>query len=190
MTKRIALAGFLCALAMFVWTSAAHVVLPLGEAGVQQIANEDPFLAHMSLALPGPGIYLFPNATPNMDQTAYYKKIASSPSGMLIYMPKREIVFGKTLALEFLTELAQCLIAVWLLSMTSFSIFAARLGFFAAIGLLAAIATNVSYWNWYAFPASYTLGVMLTNFLAFVAAGVVAAVMKVTSRPLAAHAVT
>jgi len=52
--KRIALAGFLCALAMFVWMSIAHMLLPLDETGIQSIAHEDPFLAHMTLALPGP----------------------------------------------------------------------------------------------------------------------------------------
>ena len=33
--KRIALAGFLCALAMFVWMSIAHMLLPLDETGIQ-----------------------------------------------------------------------------------------------------------------------------------------------------------
>jgi hypothetical protein len=35
MTKRILLAGLLGGLAMFIWQSVAHVVLPLGEAGIQ-----------------------------------------------------------------------------------------------------------------------------------------------------------
>jgi hypothetical protein len=177
--KRIALAGFLGALAMFVWMSIAHMLLPLDETGVQSIANEDPFLAHMTVALPGPGLYMFPNMAPNMDQAAYYRKIASGPSGMLIYMPKRDFSFGATLVVEFVTELAETLIAVWLLSVTSLRTFAARFGFFAALGLLAAIATNVSYWNWYAFPASYTIAVMLTAWVGFLAAGAVAAFMKI-----------
>jgi len=121
---------------------------------------------------------MFPNMT-NMDQAAYYKKIATGPSGMLIYMPKREFSFGNTLVVEFLTELAETLIVVWLLSTTSLRTFGARLGFFAAAGLLAAIANNVSYWNWYAFPASYTLAVMLTVWVGFLAAGAVAAFMKI-----------
>ena len=51
MTKRAVLAGLLGGVAMFVWMSVAHVVLPLGETGVQEIANEPPVLTAMHAAL-------------------------------------------------------------------------------------------------------------------------------------------
>jgi len=35
--KRVFLAGLLGGVAMFMWTSLAHVVLPIGETGVQEI---------------------------------------------------------------------------------------------------------------------------------------------------------
>jgi hypothetical protein len=164
---------------MFLWTFIAHMVLPLGESGVQQIANEEPLLAHLSTALPAPGLYMFPGMPPNGDQATYYRKIASGPSGLMVYFPKREFVFGTTLGVEFATELAQCLIGVWLLTLTGLRTFVGRLGFFAGLGVLSALATNVSYWNWYGFPASYTLAYMLTTWAGFACAGVVAAFMKV-----------
>jgi len=37
---RVFLAGILGGIAMFVWTSIAHTVLPLGEAGIREIPNE------------------------------------------------------------------------------------------------------------------------------------------------------
>ena len=40
MGKRVVLAGLLGGVAMFMWMSLAHVVLPIGETGVQEIANE------------------------------------------------------------------------------------------------------------------------------------------------------
>ena len=39
-TTRIIFAGFLGAIAMFVWTSIAHMALPLGEAGIRELPNE------------------------------------------------------------------------------------------------------------------------------------------------------
>jgi hypothetical protein len=50
-----------------------------------------------------------------------------------------------------------------------------RLGVAVLAGTLAAIATNVSYWNWYGFPLSYTLAYITTQIIAFTAAGAVVA---------------
>jgi hypothetical protein len=179
MNARILKAALLGAVAMFFWTFLAHMVLPLGEAGVRQITNEGPLRAHMAAVVKEQGLYLFPNMPADRNQADYYKDIATGPSGMLIYFPKRDFSFGQTLAAEFLTEFAQSLLAVWLLSMTSFTTFSGRLGFFSMLGLLAAITTNISYWNWYGFPADYTLGVMVTTIMSFICAGAVAAWMKI-----------
>jgi hypothetical protein len=51
------------------------------------------------------------------------------------------------------------------------------------VGAAAAITTNISYWNWYGFPASYTAAYMTTEIVGFVAAGIVAgAVVKTGTR--------
>src|SRR5690348_17701446 len=117
MNKRVLLAGILGAVAMFLWTFLAHMLLPLGEAGVQQIPNEQPLLTLMSSTIPAHGVYLFPNMTPGSSQAEYQRKIENGPSGMLIYFPKRDFSFGKALAIEFCTELVQALIAAYLLSL-------------------------------------------------------------------------
>jgi hypothetical protein len=43
--------------------------------------------------------------------------------------------------------------------------------------VLAAIGTNVSYWNWYGFPLAYTAAYMTTEIVGFVCAGLVAAAL-------------
>jgi len=177
MNKRVLLAGVVGAIAMFVWNFVAHDLLPLGEAGIKQIDNEQALLSTMKSTLSAPGMYMYPNMTKDMSENE--KKIASGPSGLLIYFPSRSFSFPKMLAIEFVTELLQALIAVYLLSLTSVGSFGGRLGFFALIGLLAAIATNVSYWNWYGFPDNYTCAHMLTEWVGYLCAGVVAAAMKV-----------
>ena len=53
--------------------------------------------------------------------------------------------------------------------------FAGRVGFVFVAGILAAIATNVSYWNWYGFPRVYTASYMLTQIVGFFLVGIVAA---------------
>jgi len=178
MDRRILLAGVLGALAMFVWLSIAHMALPLGEAGLQQVENEPQLLAAMQSTLHASGLYYFPKMDPN-DHTAAERKMATGPSGLLMYLPSRNFNFGVNLAVEYATDFLQVVVVAYLLSLTRAATFAARLGFFAAAGLVAVVATNVSYWNWYAFPAAYILPYMFTGWVGYLCAGAVAGAMKV-----------
>jgi len=190
MTKRVFLAGLLGGIAMFAWTSLAHMVLPLGDAGIKEIPNEQGVLSAMHSSLgEAPGLYFFPGTGLGPDATMqqkraamdqYGQKLAVNPSGILIYHPAgaKPLTTGQ-LATEFCTELIESLLVVFLLAQTSLTSFVSRLGFVTLAGLLAAIATNVSYWNWYGFPATYTAAYMTTGIVGFLCAGLVAAaVMK------------
>lgn len=57
---------------------------------------------------------------------------------------------------------------VWLTSHTVRA--GAYVGFAAAI--CAATATNVSYWNWYGFPAPYTTAAIVTEIIGYVLMGI------------------
>ena len=58
--------------------------------------------------------------------------------------------------IEFATELLEAMLVVNLLAQTRLVGFGARVAFVTLAGILAAIATNISYWNWYGFPTLYT----------------------------------
>src|SRR5664279_2890042 len=59
-TTRIILAGVLGAIAMFIWTSIAHMFLPLGHAGVRELPNESAVLAALETNLGDKSsLYLF-----------------------------------------------------------------------------------------------------------------------------------
>ena len=190
MTKRVLLAGLLGGIAMFAWTSLAHMVLPLGDAGIKEMPNEKGVLIAMNASLGEtsgfyffPGTGLPPEATMQQKRAAmdqYGQKLAANPSGILIYHPPgaKPLTAGQ-LATEFFTELIEALLAVILLSQTRLTSFASRLGFVIVAGMLATIATNVSYWNWYGFPATYTAAYMMTGVVGFICVGLVAAaIMK------------
>ena len=67
--------------------------------------------------------------------------------------------------------------AIWLLAQTRIGSFAGRVGFVLIAGILAAITTNVAYWNWYGFPGVYTASYILIEIIGFVLIGVVAALV-------------
>jgi len=188
-TTRIFLAGVLGAVAMFVWTSIAHMALPLGEAGVQNTMNDEALLTALkSTVNDKDGLYIYPSMGLGPDAThaqrneamkSYAATLEKNPSGFFIYHPagSRPMAMGKFLGIEFATELCEALLAVWLLAQTRIFTFGGRVGFVTAAGIMAAIATNVSYWNWWGFPGNYTGAYIVIQVVGFFLVGVVAAIM-------------
>lgn len=190
MVKRILLAGVLGAIAMFIWSFVAHMVLPLGYTGVREIPNESAVLGAMQASLgQTSGLYLFPGLGAGPNPTAaqrnaamkdYEPKLAANPSGLLIYHPPgAKGITGGKLGLEFLTEFVETLLAVILLAQTRIVSYAGKVGFITLVGIVAAVTSNMPYWNWYGFPGNYTAGYMTMQIIAYLVAGlVVAAVLK------------
>ena len=183
---KIVLAGAVGGIAMFIWTSIAHMALPLGEAGISEIPNESAVVSAMQSSIgEQTGLYIFPGPGVGKNATRQEKneamkhmgeKMATNPSGILMYhAPGRPMAFGRWLGIEFGTELLEAILVVFLLAQTSIASFAGRVGFVLVAGILASIATNVSYWNWYGFPCVYTASYMLIQIIGFFLVGIVAA---------------
>ncbi|PYJ37207.1 MAG: hypothetical protein DME84_08265 [Verrucomicrobia bacterium] len=185
---KILLTGILGGIIMFIWTSVAHMALPLGEAGIREIPNESAVLSAMQSNIDDrTGLYIFPgpgvgkNATRQEKNDAMkhtVEKIAVNPSGILMYhAPGRPFTIGKWLGIEFGTELLEAILVVFLLAQTRIVSFAGRIGFVVVAGILAAITTNVSYWNWYGFPCVYTASYMFIQIVGFFLVGIAAALL-------------
>ncbi|HEV2096722.1 MAG TPA: hypothetical protein VGQ82_09470 [Chthoniobacterales bacterium] len=184
---RIFVAGILGGIAMFIWSSIAHMALPLGEAGIREIPAEDTVLASLKFAIGDThGLYLFPGPAlgpnPSREQKGeamrrMAEKAARGPNGLLLYHPSRPFTMGRWLAIEFATELIESILAVFLLAQTRILTFGGRITFMTVAGVLAAIATNIPYWNWYGFPAVYTAAYMFTQIVGFMVAGLTAALV-------------
>ena len=57
---KILLAGILGGIVMFIWTSVAHIFLPLGEVGISEIPNESAVLSAMQSNIgEQTGLYIF-----------------------------------------------------------------------------------------------------------------------------------
>ena len=173
MAIRVLIAGLVGGIVLFLWGGLYHMALPLGEVGVKELPNEQAVLAPMKTNLPDPGLYLFPGS--GLPATASHSDRVKAmqenwqklgPHGALIYHP----IGGKSTSMqmvnECLTNFVQALLAAFLLAQTGLRRFASRVGFVFVIGILAAITTNISYWNWYGFPTDFTL-----NQLAFLTGG-------------------
>src|SRR5215472_17387426 len=179
------LAGILGGIAFFAWSSLAHVVLPLGQTGIQEIPNEQAVTSAMKANIPADGLYFFPGtglpatATRSQKMAAMKDmgpKLNAGPVGILVYHPVgQDALTLRPLLTEFVTNVVQVLLAVVLLGQTSLTSFGARWRFITIAGTLAAISTNISYWTFYGFPGNYTLAYILMIAVGLVCAGLVAA---------------
>ena len=172
---RVLIAGLLGAIAMFVWTSIAHVVTPLGEIGLSQIPNEKSVLDPMHASMgEKSGIYFFPWMDVN-DPDGMKKHeaaVQANPSGWIIYHPPGiSTDMTPMLVQEFIKEFIQSLLAAFLLSLAMVAGYAMRVGFVVLIGVAATLTTNASYLIWYGFPLDYTLAQMFIEVVGYLAAG-------------------
>lgn len=187
MTKRILLAGVLGGIALFMWGSLSHIVLGLGSVGIKEIpaGQEETVQSTLRAALPQPGFYFFPGmgippgASAQQKQAAtelYKQKYQQGPTGILIFHPEgAPILTPAQLGIQFALTVMEALIAAWLLSLAALSGFASRVGFVFMLGVLMALSTNVEYWDWYGFPASYTAAYILDKAIGFLIVGLVVA---------------
>ncbi|MGH6870018.1 MAG: hypothetical protein ACREHE_00800 [Rhizomicrobium sp.] len=175
---RILIAGLLGAVAMFLWTFIAHMVTPLGSIGISQIPNEAQVMGDVQSGITRPGFYLFPWVDPNdpqmMEKSETLTKLHGT--GYLAYTPPgmgtmEASNMSPQLIIEFLKQFVQTTVAALLVSMMLGLSFMGRVGAVTLTGVIAGIATNVSYWNWYGFPLDYTVAQLFIEVVSAFASG-------------------
>jgi hypothetical protein len=179
---RVVLAGVLSGVVLFVWLTIAHMATPLATVGISQLPTEKPVLEAMRENIPNPGFYFFPGMGVGFDASraerqaampAYLAKYSAGPVGILIYHPVGGPMMtpGQLIA-ELLNNILQGLaLAMILALLASHTVRAGAYVGFAA-GICAATATNVSYWNWYGFPATYTAAAIVTEIIGYILMGI------------------
>jgi hypothetical protein len=193
---KLLLAALLGAIAMFAWEFVAHMFTPLGEAGIDYMPNVEAVSSSLDSAIGAKrGMYVFPTGgvtadSPKEDKQKAMERMAeemkTKPSGLLVYKPAGTVFnFGKCLAVQFATDFAKAFLVVWLLAMARLATYAGRLGFVFVAGLLAAIVTNVPYWNWYGFNDTFTAANIIMEIAGFFFAGILIAAVY---RPAASNA--
>jgi len=167
---RVLTAGLLAGLAMFVWESVAHMVLPLGELGMSALPNEDAMRQLLAQHMGGAdGLYLFPDMRAGGEPSP-------GASGLLVYHP--QVIFSwSVIGWEALTEIIQGLVLANIIVLSGAADFSRRMAISMLVGVAAAVCTSPSYTIWYGFPASYTLGQMAVALVDYLVAGLVIAAL-------------
>lgn len=188
MAKRVIIGGLLGGIALFIWGSLAHMVLGLGSVGFKEIPNESAVLTALTSSINEPGLYYFPglglpaNATmaqQNAAMKASDAKAQTGPSGLLVIHPHGGGGFtAARLINEFVLNIVQGLLLAVLLAWALPIVgYVPRVAFVTVAGFFGALATNIQYWNWYGFPANYTMAYITNETVGFLVVGFVVAAM-------------
>jgi hypothetical protein len=177
--NRIILAGILGGVAMFLAGSFTHVVLPLGEAGIKQLPNEEPVVSVIKSNVTEPGLYFFPGmprGASGEQKQQWEQRIRVGPLGILVYTPQGQAPLEpRQLLREFLSSVLAAIVAAYLLAHACLASFSGRVVFVTALGLVGWLAISVSLWNWFNFPTTYTLAELVHEVIGFAATGLVLA---------------
>jgi hypothetical protein len=161
--NRILLAAALGGLTIYVWTSIAHMFLPIGTMGASTLPNEDAVMSALTENVPAPGMYFFPGWDMSREMTAeeeaeWMEKHRTGPAGFMIYKP----VGGEAMPPSmFITEFVSNLLAALLLALVAASLAGAymrRVLLLSLFGLFAWFSLSASYWAWYRFPTVFVIG--------------------------------
>ena len=185
MTK-IFLGGIIAGFVMFMWSSVAHLALPIGYMGISGTPGEDAVLAALKNSGAGSGLYIMPGndflqslSKSSAEQQAAMKamedKQKASGWAMIIYHPEGGVGINlRTLGLQLFSQVIVCWIfsfALWA-AMPRIRSFSMRVWLVAIMGLLPFVGSDFPNWNWYGFPSAYVAGKVLDYGIGAVLAGV------------------
>lgn len=191
MAKKISMGGLVGGVIVYIVLSIVHLATGLGELGIKNLPAEAILGPAMKMAIHDPGFYFFPGleVKPGMSKEEQHaamerqqQKWLEGPTGILIYRPGgTPFSFPKLLVVQFGICVVSALLIAWLLATAGGGLqsYGAKVLAIAIIALFAGIFENLPYWNWYGFPADYTISLMGTNLVSWIIAGLgMARVMK------------
>jgi hypothetical protein len=179
---RILAGGVAAGIVLFFWGFVSHMLLPLGELGLQSIPTDENLAAAIKKDVREPGLYFLPGRDMSKSQSAeemeaHMAKIAKGPYGFMVLYPNgRDASLGKRLPIELGTNVVCAILAAILVSQLRPG-FLVRTACVAVVGLLASLMTLVPYWNWYGYPSDFTVAQIAEHTVGWLLAGLVLALI-------------
>lgn len=153
-------AGLLGGLVVFLWGVVSHMLLPLGETGIDSLPNEAPVVEAIQAHVPEGGFYFFPAYDHTAEKSpeamaAWEARYAAGPTGVLVVQPQGGVPLSPAqLLTELLTNILGAFLLALVLSRANVTLFRGA-WWGAVLGLFAWLSISASYWNWYAFPSAF-----------------------------------
>ena len=171
---------------LFLWGWLSWTVLPLHEASMHNINNEEAVITAMDVNMDHQGVYVFPAMPTGADQAAleeWSQKYQRGPIGMIIYNPDgAEPMMLSQMIIGLILTFISVFIASWFLSRSTAvtSNYIARVSYFGMLGIFVSVVAHLTNWNWMGYPLDYTTAWIFDTIIGWLITGLcVAAIIKV-----------
>jgi len=182
--------GVVGGIILWVWGFVAWVVLPLHLGSMRSVPDEPAVVQELSGTLSSKGVYVIPwmpaetsGLPPEKLEAAmneYAVKLRSGPNAMIFYDPggRDPFMIGQMISGLFIFIFAASIVT-WLLSRSTAAgeTYLSRVIYCGMIGVLVAVGTHLSDWNWMGFPFDWSSALMLDSVVAWLLAGLGIAAM-------------
>ena len=162
---------------LFAWGAVSWMVLPWHNKTIKKLPEEQLITDTLKTVVTSPGFYSFPGhpgPESQIDEGAWREKYRRGPIGVVIFSPTGKEPMTST---NFLAEIAGdfviALISMILLSLSRDRVqnILPRAVFVMSLGLVAGMATHMTYWNWFNFPLDVTVVNILDLMVGFLLLG-------------------
>ena len=186
--KRIMFGGLLGGFVLFAWSFIAHLP-PVGDAGYRLVRadREDALITALRSTMLERAIYVLPRIDSRHPMTteaqqAWIVKYDTGPAAVVVYDPHpgARSLAGSVFAGQIIIELTTAILAALIGAAIALHL-SATLGYWPrvclvwAIGILATIDIDASYWSWYGYPTSFLLAQFVDHGGGWLLAGLVIA---------------
>ncbi len=194
MFTRILLAGLIGGVAMFIFGAATHLTLPATMFGVHSLPND----AELTTPIRGAGLehgfYVFPATEPGLEKDPealkeWTTRMKAGPIGVVIYDPAGQTPMSPMqLLIEFITNALAATLGAFI-AQRIVKGFGRRFLILTLLGPISWLTISAPHWNWYHFPADFTIASLAEETLAWmvtaIAISIVLAWKKKSPSPVA-----
>lgn len=161
MVRSIVLGAIIGGIIAFVWEGISWMALPWHCKSFKKIRNEEFVGWVVKENARKDGIYIIPNMSCDRDEAGTAKWKAAAERGPYIFasVATKGITTNMTgsLVTAFVMNVALAGLITFLVCQAVGLAYWGKVGLVTIIGLIAGVAGNIPMWNWFAFPANFTL---------------------------------
>lgn len=165
MTKTI-LGAVLAGIVLFIWSALSWMVIPWHDKTMTGFTDDKAVNDVIRANAKTSGVYFSP---------ADQNRVANSPNVYAAVRVEGMASMTKPLIVSFLIDVVSALLVAWLLLQTTSRSFMGRVCFVVTVALAVGVIARLPDWNWWGFPAGYTMVTIFDLIIGWFLAGLVIA---------------
>lgn len=177
-------------LIVFVWGMISWMLLPWHEKTLNGLLNESQVAGALATSAPQKGVYILPCGRPKdrnltddeqrQIMARAQQQMVHGPFAIIVMSPMGTGSMPLLMARGLAIQIAGAVLLTYLLTLAKLERFTSRIVFASVFSLAAGVITSLPAWNWWGFPAGYTILEMMDLVVGWSLAGLVLAKMTAT----------